>query len=93
MVDGLVDFGQLVQAGLDAGMLWLVLTGALASVISLGYYLRLVWAMFMKPPGDPLDSTDVSVGATVFLTSIAIFPVLTILIQWLLDAAARASGG
>ena len=45
------------------GMLWLVLVGALASVVSLGYYLRLVWAMFMKPAGEPLDKTDMSVAA------------------------------
>jgi NADH-quinone oxidoreductase subunit N len=84
---------QVFAAGIQADMLWLVLVGAIASVVSLGYYLRLVWAMFMKPAGEPLDRTDISVGATVFLTSIAIFPVLTITIQWLFDAAARASGG
>lgn len=84
---------QVFQSGLDAGMLWLVLTGALASVISLGYYLRLVWAMFMKPPGDALDRTDPSVAGIVFITSILMFPVLTITIQMLLDAAARAAGG
>ena len=84
---------QVFTAGIQADMLWLVLIGAVSSVVSLGYYLRLVWAMFMKPPGDALDRTDVSVGATVFLTSIAIFPVLTVLIQMLLDAAARAAGG
>ena len=71
----------------------MVLAGALASVVSLGYYLRLVWAMFMKPPGEALDKTDVSVGAVVALTSLAMFPVLTIFIQMLLDAAARAAGG
>lgn len=81
------------QAGLSADLLWLVLVGALASVISLGYYLRLVWAMFIKPPGDALDKTDASVGIVVFVTSILMFPVLTITIQMLLDTAARASGG
>lgn len=84
---------QVFQSGLDAGMLWLVLVGALSSVISLGYYLRLVWAMFMKPPGDALDRTDASVAGIVFITSILMFPVLTITIQMLLDAAARAAGG
>lgn len=84
---------QVFSAGIDADLLWLVLAGALASVVSLGYYLRLVWAMFMKPPGEALDKTDVSVGAVVALTSLAMFPVLTIFIQMLLDAAARAAGG
>ncbi len=84
---------QVFAAGIQADLLWLVLAGALASVVSLGYYLRLVWAMFMKPPGDALDKTDASVGLVVAVTSIAIFPVLTIFIQLLLDAAARAAGG
>jgi NADH-quinone oxidoreductase subunit N len=84
---------QVFQAGLNADLLWLVLVGALASVISLGYYLRIVWAMFIKPPGEALDKTDASVGVIVFITSILIFPVLTITIQMLLETAARASGG
>ena len=81
------------SAGLQADMLWLVLAGALASVISLGYYLRLVWAMFIKPPGEALDRTDASVSAIVFATAVLMFPVLTIVIQMLLETAARASGG
>lgn len=84
---------QVFTAGIAADLLWLVLVGAVASVVSLGYYLRLVWAMYMKPSGEPLDRTDVSVGGMVFLSAIAVFPVLTIGIQWLLDAAARGSGG
>ncbi len=84
---------EVFRAGVEANLLWLVLAGALASVVSLGYYLRLVWAMFMKPPGDPLDRTDVSVGAVVLTTSLLVFPVLTIAIQVLLDMAARAAGG
>lgn len=84
---------QVFTAGIEAEMLWLVLAGALASVVSLGYYLRLVWAMFMKPPGEALDKTDASVGLVVALTSLAMFPVITIFIQMLLDAAARAAGG
>jgi NADH-quinone oxidoreductase subunit N len=74
-------------------MLWLVLVGAVSSVISLGYYLRLVWAIMVKPQGEPLDSTEWPVATTVLLTGLAVFPVLTIGIQRLLDAAINASGG
>jgi NADH-quinone oxidoreductase subunit N len=84
---------QVFTAGIEGGLLWLVLVGALASVVSLGYYLRLVWAMFMKPAGEPLDKTDVSIGAVVAVTTLLMFPVLTIAIQFLLDLAARATGG
>ena len=84
---------QVFTAGVEGGLLWLVLVGAVASVVSLGYYLRLVWAMFIKPAGEPLDRTDVSVATTVAITTLLIFPVLTITIQFLLDMAARAAGG
>ena len=84
---------QVFTAGIESGLLWLVLVGCLASVVSLGYYLRLVWAMFMKPAGEPLDKTDISVGATVAISTLLMFPVLTIVIQFLLDLAARAAGG
>ncbi|HEV7692115.1 MAG TPA: NADH-quinone oxidoreductase subunit N [Hyphomonadaceae bacterium] len=84
---------EVFEAGLRSDMLWLVLVGALSSVISLGYYLRLVWAMMMKPPGEPLDKTDFTVAATVLATAVIIFPVLTITIQVLLSAAAQASAG
>jgi NADH-quinone oxidoreductase subunit N len=84
---------QVLQAGLQADLLWLVLIGLLSSVISLGYYLRLVWAMMMKPPGEQLDRTDMGVAATVFASSILAFPVLTIAIQLLIQTAALAAAG
>lgn len=84
---------QVFTAGIEGGLLWLVLVGCVASVVSLGYYLRLVWAMFIKPAGEPLDKTDLSVASTVAISSLLIFPVLTIAIQFLLNTAARAAGG
>lgn len=84
---------QVFTAGIEGGLLWLVIVGCVASVVSLGYYLRLVWAMFVKPAGEPLDKTDLSVAATVAISSVLIFPVLTIAIQVLLNTAARAAGG
>ena len=84
---------QVFTAGIESGMLWLVLVGALASVVSLGYYLRLVWAMFMKPAGEPMDRTDVSVAAIVAISTLVVFPILTIGIQFLLSAAAQAVVG
>jgi NADH-quinone oxidoreductase subunit N len=84
---------QVFTAGIESGMLWLVLVGALASVVSLGYYLRLVWAMFMKPAGEPMDRTDASVAAIVAISTLIVFPILTIGIQFLLSAAAQAVVG
>jgi NADH:ubiquinone oxidoreductase subunit 2 (subunit N) len=82
-----------IQAGLRADMLWLVLIGLASSVVALGYYLRLIWAMMMKPPGENMDRTDWTVAATVFATSVLVFPVLTVAIQRLMDVAASAHVG
>ena len=84
---------QVIQAGLRADMLWLVLIGLASSVVSLGFYLRVVWAIMMKPPAEKLDGTDWTVAATVFASSVLMFPVLTIAIQRLLDVAASAHVG
>ncbi|MBI1359637.1 MAG: NADH-quinone oxidoreductase subunit NuoN [Alphaproteobacteria bacterium] len=84
---------QVIQAGLHADMLWLVLIGLASSVVSLGYYLRIVWAVMMKPPGEALDRTDWPVATTVLATSVLMFPVLTIGIQRLLDVAVSAHVG
>ncbi len=81
------------QAGLEADLLWLVLVGVVASVISLGYYLRVVWAMMVKPSDSTLDRSDWVEVAAVVGASVAVFPVLTITIQSLLDAAASATLG
>jgi NADH-quinone oxidoreductase subunit N len=84
---------QVIEAGLRADMLWLVLIGLASSVVSLGYYLRLVWAIMMKPPGEKLDRTDWTVAGTVFVTAVLMFPILTVAIQRLLDVAASAHVG
>jgi NADH:ubiquinone oxidoreductase subunit 2 (subunit N) len=75
-------------------MLWLVLAGALASVISLGYYLRLVWAMFIKPPGEALDVPTPALRDRVRITSLADVPGADDLHPAAAgNAAARAAGG
>jgi NADH:ubiquinone oxidoreductase subunit 5 (subunit L)/multisubunit Na+/H+ antiporter MnhA subunit len=40
------------RAALDAGLIWLALVGALTSLVSAYYYLRVVVMMFMRP-GEP----------------------------------------
>jgi NADH-quinone oxidoreductase subunit N len=84
---------QVFEAALRSDLLWLVLVGALASVVSLGYYLRLVWAMMMKPAGEPLDNSDFGTGLVVTATALLSFPALTILIGRVLELAAQASVG
>ena len=47
----------------------------------------------MKPAGEPMDRTDVSVAAIVAISTLVVFPILTIGIQVLLSAAAQAVVG
>jgi NADH-quinone oxidoreductase subunit N len=63
--------GKLVvfQAGIDAGLTWLVLIGVLASVVAAFFYLRLAGMMFLEDAPDvsvgPYPSFGLSVGVTV----------------------------
>jgi NADH-quinone oxidoreductase subunit N len=82
---------EVFTAGLRADMLWLVLVGAVSTVVSLGYYLRLIWAMFMKPAGEALDRSDWIEAGTVLVSAVLAFPFLTIFIQGVIDAATRAT--
>ena len=41
----------LFESAIRAGLVWLAVIGALTSVISAGYYLRVVVVMFMREPG------------------------------------------
>ncbi len=45
------------RAAVDAGLAPLAVAGAVASVISAFYYLRIVKVMYVDPPGDPLDES------------------------------------
>ena len=47
-------FGKVLVFGpaIDAGLTWLVIVGVLASVLSAGYYLRVLWVFWMRSPED-----------------------------------------
>ena len=45
-----------LQAAVDAGMTWLALAGAVASVIGAFYYLRIVFYMYFGKQGDDIDT-------------------------------------
>ena len=51
-------FGKfyVLQAAVDAGMTWLALAGAVASVIGAFYYLRIVFYMYFGKEGDVIDT-------------------------------------
>ncbi len=60
-----------VEAGLAAGLLPLIIILILSSVIAFGYYLRLILIMWVKEPVEPFEPVDAWVTGTVFATAIA----------------------
>jgi len=50
-------FGKfyVLKAAVDAGLIWLAVVGALASVVSAFYYLRIVYYMYFGGEGEDLD--------------------------------------
>ena len=49
-------FGKfyVLKAAVDAGMVWLAIAGAVASVIGAFYYLRIVKIMYFDEPADTI---------------------------------------
>ncbi len=67
-----------VEAGLAAGLLPLVIVLLLASVVSAAYYLRIIKVMWFDAPKPKFQSPDPSVVATVVACGVLMFPVLLV---------------
>jgi NADH-quinone oxidoreductase subunit N len=80
------------RAGIDVGLYWLVVWGALNSVISLYYYFRIVKLMFLdqpKPDDVMLSFPRADLGAVAVLSALTLY--LGLRFEWLSEAAAAAS--
>ena len=84
----------LFYATLEAGQLWLAVTLALASIISIYYYLRVVWVMcFTDPdesaqaPGRAVSSSGVVLTLITSTAATLLFGVAPGLLRSLMDAA------
>ncbi len=79
-------FGKLYLFGaaLDAAMVWLVVLGVVTSVISAGYYFRVVREMFLAEPGagvaDAADGAVVTARSRSAATALVLCAVATIAI-------------
>ena len=74
-------FGKLLvfEAAIQSELYWLVGVGVIASVISLGYYLRIIWAIWAKSNEDEtLQPADSMVAVSIYGSTILAFPVLVI---------------
>lgn len=79
---------------LQAGQVWLAITLACASIISIYYYLRVVWVMCFTEPDEQVDTKRAAAPAGVLIALIAtvsaslLFGVVPGLMHSLIDAAA-----
>ena len=76
------------EAALRAELLWLVVLGTLASVVSAAYYLRVLFACLAPDDGRPDAARPSRVATGVVLVAAALVLVVGIVPQPLLDAAA-----
>ncbi|MCS7062151.1 MAG: NADH-quinone oxidoreductase subunit N, partial [Anaerolineae bacterium] len=82
----------LFEAAVQAGLVWLAVIGALTSVVSAGYYLRVVVVMFMREPdGQVPPMSETGAGrATAIATATALTILIGILPTPLLNAVAQS---
>jgi NADH-quinone oxidoreductase subunit N len=80
------------RAAIDAGLVSLALVGIFGSLVSAGYYLRVVYTLWMKEPNREVDAPeeDVLSGAAYILVTAAML-VLGVLPRPLLDMARAAA--
>jgi len=79
-------------AAVDSGLIWLAIIGVVASAISAFYYLRIVWFMWFDEPA-PAFERDMGpvLQATAWGSALLIFPILTVFMGRLLQAATHAA--
>ena len=96
---GLPPFGgffgkwEVLNAGLDAGLLPLAVILVLASVVSLGYYLRLIKIMWFDEPTEKFEAIDGSVTFTVIASAVLTGVVFLVFIYQLSGWAGNAAAG
>ena len=81
---------EILQAGLAEGLLPLAVILVIASVVSLGYYLRIIKIMWFDPPTEKFEAIDGSVMLTV-LMSAAIAGIFFMFFIWQLSGWARTA--
>jgi NADH-quinone oxidoreductase subunit N len=79
-------------AAVDAGLVWLAIVGAVTSVVSAYYYIRIVWIMWFNEPAPAFEREQgASLRFTAALSALLMFPVLPVLIGPLRTAAEVAA--
>ncbi|MFZ5618324.1 MAG: NADH-quinone oxidoreductase subunit NuoN [Pseudomonadota bacterium] len=87
-------FGKLFVflAAVEEGMVWLAVVGAVMSVVSAYYYLRIIWLMWFNESAPAFEREVGSrLGLTAFGSAALMFPVFLIFMGPLLAAARNAA--
>ncbi len=81
-------------AAIEAGLVPLAIVGGIAAVISAGYYLRIVAAVWFRPAAAPLQNASGTIVLTASIAAILVFPVLLVTLgavqHWAEAAVARS---
>ncbi|MEL7485635.1 MAG: NADH-quinone oxidoreductase subunit N, partial [Pseudomonadota bacterium] len=79
-------------AAIDAGLVWLAVVGAVASVVSAFYYLRVIWLIWFDEPAPAFERDSGPVlGLTAAASAALMFPILFIFIGTLRALADQAA--
>jgi NADH-quinone oxidoreductase subunit N len=71
-----------LKAAVDAGMLWLALVGAVAAIIGLYYYLRVVKVMYFDAPTEGTDVRATADAPARWVLSINALALLVLGFTW-----------
>lgn len=88
-VAGLPPFGgffgkyEVLRAGVEADLVALAILVVIASVISLGYYLKLIKIMWFDEPTERFERVDLSVMTTVLVSAVVVGVVFMVFISQL----------
>ena len=79
-----------LQAAVDAGLVWLAVLGVIASVIGAFYYLRIIYFMYFGEETTPLD-TEMPRVQSIAMAAAALFLVLGVINMFGLEGLAAAA--
>ena len=81
------------SAAVNADLLWLAVIGAVTSVISAFYYLNIIRIIWFSDPAPAFErDTSPALAFTAIASAVLMFPLLTIFISPLRQAAETAAG-
>lgn len=79
-------------AAVEAELIWLAVFGAVASVVSAFYYLRVIWLIWFNKPAPAFErGSGANLKATAFASALLVFPIIIAAPGLLQSLAAQAA--